>query len=77
MEKQTNEERNLAEQNSPVDVSKLSNEQLQMGIDMNMHNMMQKFVAELKILEGIVGRQVDVRVNAKLPDGRRIHVRVR
>jgi len=78
MEKLTNEERNeLAEAATRVDVSKMSTEQLQMGIDTVMHNMLQKFIGELQQLEGVVGRQVNVAVNAKMKDGRKIHVRVR
>lgn len=77
MEKPTNEERNEAELATPVNVSELTNEQIQMGIDINMTKMTQKFVSELTILEDIVKRQIDVRVNAKLPDGRAVHIRIR
>ena len=76
MEKQTNEEQ-MEEPNTRLDVSKLSNEQLQSGIDINMHNMVQEFVKQLKVLEQVVDRQVDVAVNAKLVDGRKIHIRIR
>lgn len=77
MEKPTNEERNEEVSAPVVDIKTLSNEQLQMGIDTAMHGMLQKLIGELKILEGIVGRQVNVQVNAKLADGRKIHLRVR
>jgi hypothetical protein len=77
MEKPTNEERNEEPVPTLADVSKMPNEQLQRGIDIVMSNMLQKFVAELNQLETIVGRQVNVAANAKLPDGRKIHVRVR
>lgn len=77
MEKPTNEELNSPEQNTPVNVSELSNAQIQMGIDINMTKMTQRFVSELTILEGVVARQIDVRVNAKMPDGRKVHIRIR
>jgi hypothetical protein len=78
VEKLTNEERNESEQAATqVDVSKMSSEQLQMGIDTVMHQMLQKFAGELKQLESVVGRQVNVAVNAKLGDGRKLHIRVR
>jgi hypothetical protein len=78
MEKQTNVGLSV-EPNTQLDVSKLSNAQLQSGIDRNMHDMVQDFVNQLKVLEQVVGRQVDVAVNAKLSDstGRKIHIRVR
>ena len=77
MEKPTNEEQNLPEQATPVNVSELSNAQIQMGIDINMTKMTQRFVSELTILEDVVKRQIDVRVNAKMPDGRKVHIRIR
>lgn len=77
MEKPTNEGLNEAEQATPVNVSELSNAQIQMGIDINMTKMTQRFVSELTILEDVVKRQIDVRVNAKMPDGRKVHIRIR
>ena len=77
MEKPTNEELNAPEQATPVNVSELSNAQIQMGIDINMTKMTQRFVSELTILEDVVKRQIDVRVNAKMPDGRKVHIRIR
>jgi hypothetical protein len=71
-----NEERN-EEVPTQADVSKMSNEQLQAGINAVTHNMTQKYFAELRQLEQIIGRQVNVGINAKLPDGRKIHIRVR
>lgn len=76
MEKQTNEEQ-MDVPNTQLDVSKLSDAQKQVGINHNMHNMVQQFVNELKVLEQMVDRPIDVLVNAKLVDGRKIHIRVR
>lgn len=76
MEKPTNDEQK-PEQATQVNVSELSNAQIQMGIDINMTKMTQRFVSELTILEDVVKRQIDVRVNAKMPDGRKVHIRIR
>lgn len=68
-----------SEQNSKedtqLDVSKLSEEQIQAGINANLQAMIETFVGRLTMLEQIVGRKVDVKFNATLTDGRKFHVR--
>lgn len=76
MEKPTNEEV-MEEKPTQLDVSKLTDAQKQAGINHNMHSMVQQFVNELKVLEQVVDRPIDVLVNAKLADGRKIHIRVK
>lgn len=60
-----------------VDVSSLTAEQVQNGIDANLQAMMESFVGRHAMLEKVVNQKVDVQVNAKLKDGRKLHIRIR
>lgn len=75
MEKPTNEERN--EQDTQVDVSNLSDEELQRGIDANIEAMTQAFVGRLTMLQQLTKRTIAVKVKADMVDGRSIYIRVR
>ena len=76
MEKQTSEERNEESTVQP-DLKSMSNEQLQAGINANLEGMINDFVSRLKVLEKITGRTIDVRSNAKIWDGRKLHIRIK
>ena len=76
MEKPTNEERNVENEVQP-DLKSLSNEQLQAGINANLEGMVNDFVSRLKLLESMTGRTIDVRSNAKIWDGRKLHIRIK
>ena len=75
MEKQTNEERNEAPEGRSL--KDMSNEELQEGIDANIAKALNDFVSRLKLLEEMTGRKISVKTNAKMYDGRKIHVNVR
>lgn len=60
-----------------IDVTSLTAEQIQTGIDANLQAMMESFVGRHSMLEKVVDRKVDVLVNAKLKDGRKLHIRIR
>lgn len=79
MEPQTSEERNESEQpeTTTVALKDLPNEALQAGIDANLAAMVNDFVSRLKMLESMIGRKVDIRSNAKIYDGRKLHIRIR
>jgi hypothetical protein len=76
MEKPTNEER-VEEQEERVNLRDLSNEQLQAGIDLNLNAMLNQLATQLTVLEEMIGRPIDVNTNAFLPDGRKLHLRIR
>lgn len=79
MEKPHEQEAFEQEQNEKatrLDVSKLSPEDQQRGIDANLKAMVDQFVGRLVVLEELLKREIDVKVNAKMVDGRRVHFRI-
>lgn len=77
-EKMEVKEEELNNEDQPrVDLTKLSNEVLQVGINANLDQMVGAFLKRLRILEELIGRKVDINVNFKLPDGRKVHIKVR
>lgn len=65
------------ENKQQVDLSQLPNEQLQEGIDANVQGMIYGFVAKLSALEKLINRPVDLNINTKLPDGRKVHIKIK
>jgi hypothetical protein len=60
-----------------VDVSSLSDAELQRGIDANLQAMTESFAGRLAMLENMIKRRVNVKTTAYLADGRKIYIRIR
>lgn len=79
MEKPHVEEKFEQEQNqsTQVDVSKLSPQQIQAGIEANVEAATRDFINHILKLEEIIGKKIKINLNAHTRDGRRLHIRVR
>ena len=58
-------------------LSKLSDAELQKGIDANLQAMIESFAGRLAMLENLIKRRVNVKTHAYLADGRKIYIRIR
>lgn len=57
-------------------VNEFTPEQIQTGINKNLESMVAELVTKLAVLEEVVGHEIDVKIKAKLKDGRNFNLRV-
>ena len=70
------EQEQSGQEDTLLDVNKLSPEQLQSGIEATLQAAIKQFLGRVIVLEQFIKKPVDIKFNTKLTDGRKLHIRL-